>query len=577
MPGERPLRVVVARYGALIDTQRIRRSSRRITIWLVLAAAVGALTGLAVAGLQWLILDQGWERLLEHGELWTQLALPLGGLILAYAILRLFRTRNAATAEEYNRVFHDRRGRLSLKDLWAKLGASVATIGSGGSMGLEGPSLLLGGTLGDVVQRRFKRLFDGEDAKVLLVAGGAAGVAAVFKAPLTGLVFAMEVPYRDDVARHVLGPALIASASGYLVVVGIRGVEPLLPAFGAATFDMRDLALSLLVGFAAGVAGRMLVWLYRRIGAALRKLAPLPRIGVAGAALASLGAISWALTDRPLALGPGEELITAASLGGFSVGVVLALLAMKALATTITAGAGGVGGLFFPTVAMGAALGGVFEHMAGSGSGTLFPFVGMAAMLGAAYHTPLAGVSFVAEATGRAGFIVPTFVATAAAFATIGRASLSGRQRFRRAGSMERMLDVPMNDVLSTEGVAVPAGTSVDAFVHDYALGKRYKDFAVVDPDAAFMGTIELDRALAVPRDEWTATAVEAIAHNDIPVGAPDWSVREALETMARNNLDHLPVVAPDGRFMGLVIASEILALSEILERFRADAGGATT
>lgn len=575
MSDGRPIRLAVARYGARIDPERIRRSSRRITVWLILAAVVGAATGLIVVLLQWLILDATWERLYREGPVWLQLSAPVVGLTATYAILRLWRTRSAATTEEYIRVFHDRRARMSLKDLPAKMAAAVFTIGSGGSLGLEGPSLLMGGTVGDVVQRRFARLFDREDAKVLLVAGGAAGVAAVFKAPLTGLVFAMEVPYRDDVARHVLAPALIASASGYLVEVSFRGVTPLVPIFGTATFDMRDLALSLLVGFAAGVAGRLLIWLYRRTGAAMRKIAPGWRIVTAGATLAGIGAISHAAYGTILTLGPGEELISAAALGGFSVGAVLGMLLMKAIATSVTAGAGGVGGLFFVTVAMGAALGGVFEHLAGSGSGTLFPFVGMAAMLGAAYHTPLAGVSFVAEATGRAGFIIPTFVATAAAFATIGRASLSGRQRFRRAGSMERMLDVPMTEVLTTDGVAVPAGTTLDIFVTDFALGRRHRDFAVVNAGGGYMGTIDIDAALAAPRQTWAEAVVESVMRTDTTVAGADWSVRRAMEAMAAADTDVLPVVASDGRFMGMVISGEILRLGEILDRFRADAGSA--
>ena len=88
-------------------------------------------------------------------------------------------------------------------------------------MGYEGPSIYLGAAVGSVLQRRFSRLFSRDDAKVLLVAGAAAGVAAIFKAPLTGMVFALEVPYQEDFARRMLLPAGIAAAVSYVVFVAI--------------------------------------------------------------------------------------------------------------------------------------------------------------------------------------------------------------------------------------------------------------------------------------------------------------------------------------------------------------------
>ena len=118
---------------------------------------------------------------------------------------------------------------LGLRAFVARTLAGLATLGSGGPMGLEGPSLYAGAVVGSNLQRRLPRMFRNADRRVLLVAGAAAGVAAIFKAPATGAVFALEVPYQDDLARNMLLPAMVSSAAGYLVFVGINGTSAAVP------------------------------------------------------------------------------------------------------------------------------------------------------------------------------------------------------------------------------------------------------------------------------------------------------------------------------------------------------------
>jgi CIC family chloride channel protein len=561
------------RYRTRLDPTRLRRSSRRLAIWLVLSAALGAAVGLVVVGFQFVVLDVTWG----HVEAWPPWALALApgvGLALSLVVVHATRSRGSETAEEYIRVFHDRSARMRLRDLAPKLVAGVATIGSGGSMGLEGPSLLAGGTLGDGVQMRFPRWFEREEAKVLLVAGGAAGIAAVFKAPLTGLVFAMEVPYRDDIARHVLGPALVASAAAYLVEAAARGVGPLVPIVGTGGFDLPDLFRSLLLGLLVGLVGRAIVTIFRLVSRFLARRSLATRVLLAGSVLALAVVACDALYGRPLALGPGEAAIDAAAVGRLSLASLLALLVLKMLATSVTAGGGGVGGLFFPLVVMGTALGAAFDHILPGARGSLLPLVGMASLLGAGYHTPLAGVSFVAEATGRVGFVIPTFVATAAAYATIGSASISGRQRFRRAGPVERMLEIPVADVLSQEVVAVPETETVQGFIDGFALRHRHPSFPVVNDEGRYRGMVDIDLATEVPADRRHSTTVRDIARDDLPVADAAWSVRRALEVMGESGSDVLAVVDERRQLIGSVITSEIFRLDEILDRLRRDDRG---
>jgi len=151
---------------------------RRGSQVLLLAGLTGVLTGLAVTGFEWVTRDQLFEGLRDQ-PIGVQIAAPLVGLMLAQAILRwIARTTSPATADEYIHNFHEMGRRLDLRPLPGRILASMATLGFGGALGYEGPSIYLGAGIGSALQARFSRLFSRSDVKVLLVAGAAAGVAA---------------------------------------------------------------------------------------------------------------------------------------------------------------------------------------------------------------------------------------------------------------------------------------------------------------------------------------------------------------------------------------------------------------
>ena len=243
---------------------------------------------------------------------------------------------------------------------------------------------------------------------MLLVAGAAAGVAAIFKAPATGAIFALEVPYQEDLARRMLLPALVASASGYLAFVAVNGITPLFEAHGAPPLSFADLAGAVGLGIAAGVCARGV-----RVARASRRSGCTPRFGPwtrvvgAGLTIAALFALTWLLTDEPLAIGVGYHTIDWALDPAPGVWLLLVVLVVRCLATAATVAGGGVGGLFIPLVVAGALLGRLAVGVVGGGNITLFVVIGVAAFLGAGYRVPLAAVMFVAETTGRPGFIVP--------------------------------------------------------------------------------------------------------------------------------------------------------------------------
>jgi CIC family chloride channel protein len=267
------------------------------------------------------------------------------------------------------------------------------------------------------------------DAKVLLVAGAAAGVSAIFRAPVTGTIFALEVPYQEDLARHALIPSIFASASSYIVFVAFAGLRPLF-AVASTPFRLVDLVGAVGTGLVCGLVARGFVKMFKAFSSWGVNIPGIWRSVVMSVILCATGVISLLAFHLPLSLGPGYVGIGLATSGQLAVSALLLLLVLKALATSATAAGGGVGGVFFPAVMMGAVTGSMFSHFV-PGPTILFSVSGIAAFLAGTYNVPLAGVAFVAEATGAPAYIVPGLVAAAIGYLASGRESISDHQQAR--------------------------------------------------------------------------------------------------------------------------------------------------
>ena len=399
----------------------------------VASAVVGAITGVAVAGFDRLTVNLVFDRGVAHLPLWLMAFAPGLGLAVAALWLRYPGRRvSSSSADEYLHAFHMRQD-LGVRDMLARMVAAVATLGSGGAMGLEGPSIYMGATIGSALQRRWRSLLVGADSNLLLVAGAAAGIAAIFKAPATGAVFAIEVPFQEELARRMLLPALVAAASGYLALVAINGTTPLFPVHGAPPFSFTDLAGAALVGIAAGGGARLFAEMLRRAKHLSLLGHRAARVTLCGATIALLFAIGRGLTGQSLVLTPGYGVITWALDPSRSVMLLLAVLVLRCLATSAAVAGGGVGGLFVPLVVAGALLGRAFGVAVGSND-SLFLVIGIAAFLGAGYRVPLAAIVFVAETTGRPGFVVPGLIAAVIAELMMSRMSVTEFQVRAAAG-----------------------------------------------------------------------------------------------------------------------------------------------
>jgi CIC family chloride channel protein len=547
-----------------------RAIARRTHQTFLFAAVTGVIVGLVVVAIDKITVDVLLEAIAER-PLWMQALAPAVGLLIAAACLRwISGSSSTSTSDEYVRSFHDQApDRIDPRPVVGRVLASIATIGYGGALGMEGPSLYAGSVIGASVQRRFARFFSREDAKLLLVAGAAAGVAAIFKAPATGALFAIEVPYRADVARRNVLPAMVASASSYITFAAVNGTDPLLPIGGEHPFNWRDIGGALVVGLLCGVGARL-------FGAGLRLFRTLPRIvdtpwptrlAVGGALLAALALLSEAVADVPLSLGPGYNVIQWATDPAHSAWLVLLILVIRVGAVMGSYGAGGVGGLFVPLVVMGALTGRVAGGAFGVQDIDLLVVVGMAAFLGAGYRTPLAALMFVAETTGRPGFVVPALVATAASQLVVGDSSVSVHQRAGRLGHLERRFELPISAVMSTDVRTVPPDATIEEFLSVHLVGQRRRSVPVVDEANRYLGMAVLDEVVTIRREAWATTDIRTIARASAPRGRTTWLVRDAVSAMERADTDVLAIVDGDDRFVGVVTTDDVLQLDEILER----------
>ncbi|HVX17973.1 MAG TPA: chloride channel protein [Acidimicrobiales bacterium] len=558
-----------------LDLVRSRLDPRRQAI-LATAAVTGVLVGLAIAAFDKITGDVLLGRLFR-ASLPVQALTPVVGLLVAALALRyLAGGASPSTSDEYVRFYHDRNRRFDLRPMAGRVIASIATLGSGGALGFEGPSIYIGAGIGSALQRRLSRLFRRDEAKALLIAGAAGGVAAIFKAPATGVLFALEVPYRDGITPRGMLSALVAGATSYLTYAALIGTEPLfrLSTRGSTTFRLQELAGALVVGLLAGLGARAFAIGVRWSKSAANRAPAWARVVLAGAGLAGLVLATHAMYDQALSLGPGYRTFAWMSSPDRALWLVAALFAFRFGAALLTLGGGGSGGLFIPLVMQGALLGrfvaGAYDGLGLSAAGhveassSLFPVLGIASFLGAGYRTPLAAVMFVAESTGDAVFVVPALVAAAISQLVMGHETVSSTQAESRTGALERRLPLPVSSVLRADVLTVPPDATVAEFVWVHLVGNRQRSVPVVD-GSTYVGMCGMEEVAMIERGAWDDTTVADIMRTDLPVGVPSWTIRDALQALERADVDCLGVVGPDGTFAGELRTSEIMKLAEIL------------
>ena len=231
--------------------------------------------------------------------------------------------------------------------------------------------------------------------------------------------------------------------------------------------------------------------------------------------------------------------------------------------------AGGVGGLFIPLVTQGVIIGALVQHLAPAANPALFPTVGIAAFLGAGYRTPLAGVAFVAEATGQPGFLVPALLAAAAAQVVMGRWSFSPYQRQERVLDLTPLTRMTLLDVMTPNPDTVDAtGTVADVLPHMLRQNRRWAP--AVDGDGAYVGLLAIADIGALPESDWATTPIADILRAEVPAASSSDTIQLVAATMRASGNDAVAVVN-DGQVVGVVTLRDVTNVEVLLDRLAAD------
>jgi chloride channel protein, CIC family len=427
---------LLRRYLPLLHEDLVATYSRDLAKWLVVAPIIGVSTGLVITAIAVIMLKEMWPRVLAYylGHHWA----ILPGLVLGCAatgLIMQFLTPDPDehSTEEVIRAYHEHEGHIDVRPFLPKLLAAITTVGFGGSAALEGPSIYGGGAIGSWLWNHLRGFrLTARDRRIMLICGAAAGMSAVFRAPLTGIVFSLEMPYKDDLAHEALVPSLIASVVSYVTMTSIMGSAPLFNFASSGTYTDRDLAWSALLGLIIGLIAMAFVLTFRRarVFSVRCKLPHWIKLTLGGLLTALCGMGFLALYNGPLLpLGPNYEAVGQILNQHHSSLELLLFSIFKLAATLFTLAAGGVSAMFVPLFLTGGALGTAFaQSIVHTPELGLYAAVGMASFLAAGYKTPLAAVVFVAEATGGHAFIIPSLIGAAVAYVVSGDASASGDQ-----------------------------------------------------------------------------------------------------------------------------------------------------
>ena len=537
--------------------------------WVMLSTVLGLLTGIVVALFDYVTNLTLWTYVSSQFSINYLFIIPsvLVALLLSGFLLSKSSTPVNSGTEEVIEAYNDSNGKFDTRSFPQKMLAAAITIGFGGSAGQEGPSVYAGGVVGAWIWSKLSRIgLTEDDRRTLILAGAAAGIGAVFKAPLTGIIFAVECPFKDDLAHDALVPSLVAAVSSYLTLISIDGSAPIFQFPGIASFGLVDIGASAILGLIVGLAALAFIAIYKGVTRSMKRLTGrfYYKSIIGACALSIIGIASVTLFRRAYPLGISYDLINLALTPKTSPLTLLTLFVMKLLATSFTLGTTGVGGIFVPQIVMGASLGGIFGEAFFPLKVDLFVAVGMASFLAAGYKTPLAAVAFVAETTAGPGYLIPSLIAAAISYSISGEASVSDRQKLRDEIDITQIAHLKASDVMTTKVIAVPADLSVLDFVEEYLFVYQYKSFPVVDQNG-LVGRVSLIQVKTVPRDKWFKTKISDICSRDLHPANPDSPVEKVLDVMHNTGIGRIPIVdkANPRRIVGIVSKSDIIRALE--------------
>jgi len=406
----------IAWYGPVVDlVENLRRREDRLA--LLLSLVIGALVGLVVVAF---ILLTG--RLAAHmypsgGAGWRRVLVPtLGSLVTGYLLFRFFPdARGSGIPQTRAAIFiHD--GRISLRTVFGKFACCSASLASGIALGREGPSVHIGSGIASVIARRLG--LSTTQVRWLLPVGASAALAAAFNTPIAAVLFSLE-EIMGDMHAPILGSVVLSSTTSWMVLHLVLGDEPL---FHVAAYHLVDPA-ELLAYVVLGIVGGLGSVGFVRLLLVLRKgFARLPRSTVWVQPVVGglcVGVMGYFV---PAVLGVGYDHVDQALSGELVLHVVVLLAILKIIATAVCYASGNAGGIFGPSMFIGAMIGAAVGHVAhrlfpvGTAGAGAYALVGMGTAFAGIIRTPLTSVIMIFEVTRNYTIIVPLMISNLIAF-----------------------------------------------------------------------------------------------------------------------------------------------------------------
>lgn len=485
-----------------------------------------------------------------HHGLWIVTVPVLGGLVIGLmARYGSEKIRGHGIPEALEAIIIGR-SRLDAKVAVLKPVSSAISIGTGGPFGAEGPIIMTGGAVGSMLAQALH--VTSAERKTLLVAGAAAGMAAVFATPIAAVLLAVELLLFEWKPRSFI-PVACAAATAAAVRVPLLGGGPLFAGAPHHLLSGQELAIALIVGVVAGFASALLTGMVYAAEDAFLKLRFhwmwWPMIG---GLVVGIGGYF-----EPRILGVGYDVIHDVLAGHIVGAALIGILIGKAVIWSVSLGSGTSGGVLAPLLMMGAALGALESQIIPFGDTGLWAMISMAAIMGGTMRSPLTAILFALELThdtnALPGLLVGVVAAQCVTVLVMKRSILTEKVA-RRGHHLTREytvdpLDVHrVSEVMLTKFDTVRATTTVEALSDKHARDGRnfvrHQGAPIVDESGRLVGVITLSdlvKRLDEP-DHQTMTAIEVGSTNPI-VAYPDEVLRDVVARMVRHDIGRLPVV----------------------------------
>ncbi len=573
----------------------VRGSGMAHAFVVIIAILLGVLGAYGAIGFRLLI--QGVHRLsygsneytltmLNALPWWHCLLMPTaGGLLVGLIVTRLSPEVKGSGIPEVMEAVAKKGGAIRLRVVLTKALAAALTIGSGGSAGREGPIVHIGSALGSQVGRFLK--VPARQLRTFVACGAAAAVAATFNAPIAGALFAIEVVLAD---MRVASMSPIVIASVVATVISRHHLGDF-PAFRVPPYQLVS-AGELLFYALLGVAAALVSWLFIKVLYGTNRLferLPLPPWARPAVGGLIVGLIALAL---PHVFGVGYETINGTLWGTLPPVMLGAVLGAKMIATALTLGSGGSGGIFAPSLFVGAALGALFGHgvhrlapdwTAAPGA---YALVGMGALVSGVTHAPITAILIIFELTNDYRIIPPLMFACVIAVllsSQLSRDSIYTKKLSLRGVSLSRDRDINLLRSIHVESVMDPSPKQISAGMPigdllQSLLGGERQTAVVVNGDGRCVGLVGLSEIRSVLQDnEDLAPLIIAadVADMDTPVVMPGDGLDLVMHLFGRTNQSALPVCdSPKTRQVVGLITEQAVIDAYNLRLFQEDLSG---